>query len=149
MEYRLCSIDNCLRDTKQYKVFLHNEIYYCNMHYQRLLRLGSTELKLKIAKPLKAEKTKRYHHKDGYVVVSDPKKRNKDNSILEHRLIMEQHLGRELLPDENVHHINGIKDDNRLENLELWSTHQPKGQRVEDKLQWAYEIIKLYGGEIN
>ena len=37
--------------------------------------------------------------------------------------------------------------DNRLENLELWSTSQPKGQRVVDKLKWAHEIIALYGDD--
>ena len=64
---------------------------------------------------------------------------------LAHRVIMEKHLDRELLPDENVHHINGVKIDNRIENLELWSTYQPSGQRVVDKLEWAYEIIRRYG----
>lgn len=57
---------------------------------------------------------------------------------------MEKYLGRELIKGENVHHRNGIKNDNRIENLELWSTHQPYGQRVEDKLAYAYEIISLY-----
>ena len=57
---------------------------------------------------------------------------------------MEQQLGRPLLPDETVHHINGVRDDNRPENLELWSSSHPKGQRVEDKVEWAAEILKQY-----
>lgn len=57
---------------------------------------------------------------------------------------MQEHLGRALLPAENVHHINGLRQDNRLENLELWSTSQPCGQRVSDKLAWAREFIATY-----
>lgn len=73
----------------------------------------------------------------------------KGGRVLEHRLIMERHLGRPLLGHESVHHKNGDRLDNRLGNLELWSSSQPAGQRVEDKLAWAREIISLYGGLVD
>ena len=58
---------------------------------------------------------------------------------------MESHIGRPLAPNENVHHLNGDRADNRIENLELWSTRQPKGQRIPDKVKFAIEILAQYG----
>ena len=64
---------------------------------------------------------------------------------IQHRTVMEAALGRALLADESVHHKNGDRSDNRLENLELWSRYQPSGQRAADKVAYAEEIIRRYG----
>lgn len=84
--------------------------------------------------------------KFGYVQVWMPKHANAKLAgyIHEHRLVMSDHLKRPLLQHESVHHKNGNRADNRIENLELWSKMQPSGQRVIDKIEYAKEILKLY-----
>lgn len=78
----------------------------------------------------------------GYRVVKD---NHTGRQVMVHRLVMEEHIGRPLHPHETVHHKHGDREDNRIGKLELWSTSQPSGQRVRDKVEWAREILAEYG----
>lgn len=83
----------------------------------------------------KAKRTRdRWLDKSGYVRVYRPGhiQASKRGDMFEHRMVMADHLGRALFPNENVHHKDGNRQNNAIENLELWRTSQPAGQRVSD-----------------
>lgn len=89
---------------------------------------------------------KRHTKRNGYVWITVPalSRNGGPRNIMEHRYIMSRQLGRELFPEETVHHINGNRQDNRIENLELFSSRHGPGQRVTDKITFAIEMIRLY-----
>lgn len=147
--YRTTRVEYCSDDCKYgtaeceqcgstFQVTKHSAGRFCSTecHYENTIPTGSV----------------RSSGRDGYVLVKVPPgtpgargSATMRRWMSQHRYVMQQHLGRPLLPQEEVHHRNGVRDDNRLENLELWSKSQPAGQRVEDLVLWARDIIDLYG----
>lgn len=134
---RMCTVEACDRARHSNGI--------CLMHYKRIRRNGTT-----VKTPRHAGESDilpgyvRVMH-DGYIrLVKYDTPSGKPHRVMEHRAIMEKRLGRAMMVHENVHHINGKRDDNRPENLELWTTMQPSGQRVEDKVAWAREILATY-----
>jgi hypothetical protein len=93
---------------------------------------------------------RRHVHTSGYVMLMgrwDHPNATKEGRLLEHVLVMSEHIGRPLRPQETVHHRNGIRGDNRIENLELWSGDHPYGQRTSDQVAWAKRILMTYEPE--
>lgn len=123
---RLCSIEGCNKK--------HLSTDYCAAHYYRFRLYGDPLLGAYVG-----DGSRKWLNSDGYVMMYDG-----ERSLSEHRYVMEQHLGRRLFRHESVHHINGDRMDNRIKNLELWSKYQPWGQRVEDKIAYAKEILAMY-----
>jgi hypothetical protein len=109
----------------------------CSLHYQRQIKTGDPgPLRRKKRRPATDTVRRWSTSRDGYVRMELPGGRRID----EHRFVMEQELGRPLEKWENVHHKNGIRNDNRPENLELWVKPQLAGQRAEDLAAWVVEF---------
>jgi hypothetical protein len=87
----------------------------------------------------------------GYILIFEPTHPNahKDGYVAEHTKVMAELLGRPLERFEEVHHKNGLRSDNRPENLELWARGmQPPGSRVSDLIDAAVRVLKLYRPEL-
>ena len=90
-------------------------------------------------------------HHAGYIMIKSPnhpRGKSSGGYVFEHILVMEAFLGRYLIAGENVHHLNGIKDDNRIENLELWTRSQPSGIRASDAVMWAIQVLQTYSPDL-
>ncbi len=132
---RLCSVAGCDRP--------HKARGYCAAHYKRVLKYGDP----RVDEPVRrSDGTGHISH--GYMQVSVPKElrhlSNGATKIAEHRLVMALKIGRALRSDEHVHHVNGVRTDNRRKNLELWSTAHPAGRRVEDLIEFCQAMLDRY-----
>lgn len=137
---RECSVDGCGREAISRG--------WCSSHYAKWRRHRNPLFQ---SSPDTRRRVVSRRTPKGYVLLYRPEHPNarKDGRIAEHTVVMSAHLGRPLLPTENVHHRNGVRDDNRIENLELWSRCQPPGKRVADLVVYATNIISVYGSDPN
>jgi hypothetical protein len=120
---RPCRVDECDREAARQG--------YCDAHYVRLRRGNMTNAPV----ASRAPKGSGWLDKKGYRRQTVG---GRERPV--HHPVMEKILGRALFPFEEVHHRNGIRDDNRPANLELWTTSQPAGQRPEDLAAWVVEF---------
>lgn len=132
----VCRIDGCGLNALS--------LHLCTKHYSKHKKFGDP-----LGGKFNDGRSKIWHvRKGGYVIKFDrtnPYANKVSGIVFQHMEVMGESIGRPLQKGENVHHKNGNRSDNRLENLELWVKSQPAGQRVKDKVSWAREILAEYG----
>jgi hypothetical protein len=148
--YCICKCDYCGKEFERPVSNLKKNQFCCREHYWKWLkkhRKGfkhSRESREKIRKSKIGNKNHRWkggriYTDKGYVLIYSPDHPNsvKGGYMFEHRLVAEKSMGRYLTGDELVHHKNGIRDDNRIENLEVLSfgEHIKKSQNKRSKLK--------------
>jgi hypothetical protein len=135
----------CERQRKDKEVLGYRENRLkTNRYFQRKYRGHSLD---DLYAPPKEKSKGWWKNAGGYITIyrKGHPNSNSNDCIQEHVYVMSEFLGRPLIKGESVHHKNGIRDDNRIENLELWHRAQPSGQRVVDKITWAKELLQSYG----
>lgn len=132
----VCSVTSCDRPSRARGL--------CHTHYERIRRGVPKKTALKPIRRWGTPGGATHIDPNGYVKRYVP---SSTGGVHEHRLVMEKLLGRELRVGESVHHRNGIRHDNRPENLELWTTPQKPGIRVSDAVTYAVEVLRLYAPE--
>jgi len=145
---------NCLKCEKKFVTRFHKQ-NFCSKQCQKENNKINRRIAYRIENnidlniPIKIKKPNGSGHKEkqGYRFINKMRHPNasKSGRIYEHIFIMSEYLGRPLNKGETVHHRNGIKDDNRIENLELWASGHPGGQRVKDKIEWCLDFLSIYG----
>jgi hypothetical protein len=118
----VCAVEGCERRAASKQL--------CRMHLQRQYARGDTGPSERLRRPNGEGHLNRY----GYREITIDGHRQ-----FEHRFVMEQILGRPLNNHEHVHHRNGVRSDNRPENLELWVKGHPYGQRPHDLIAFVIE----------
>lgn len=131
----LCVVEGCTR------VVFSGRNGYCAMHHSRWRKNGEVGPAERTTTPPGMSKFTEWHkNHHGYIIRRVYVDGFRGGTWeMQHRVVMAEHLGRPLEKWENVHHINGIKDDNRIENLELWVKPQPAGQRPADLAEWVVD----------
>lgn len=119
---------------------------------KRFINRSRWRIKNGIPQEISVRKKKQngYLGSDGYKIIY---KENHPNAwtcgrIHEHVWVMSEYLGRSITNKETIHHKNGVRSDNRIENLELWHKKHPSGQRVEDKIKYYIEFLNEYGYDV-
>lgn len=139
-----CTVEDCERRSHGHGL--------CTMHYKRVRKHGDPHATRHAwsgpnSRPRAAPGTRYVDVQSGYVSIYDPTHPNANalGRVKEHIAVMAAHLGRPLAVGEQVHHRNGVRNDNRLENLALRVGPHGSGITVEEAVAWAHEILRRYG----
>lgn len=147
--YRNCKLCEKEFFSKSWKQTFCSKQCYKTEHRKNKRIAYRIQNNISLSLPVKIKNPNGTGHKEkqGYRFINKMRHPNasKSGRIYEHIFIMSEYLGRPLIKGETVHHKNGIRDDNRIENLELWSSSHPGGQRVKDKIDWCLEFLSKYG----